>query len=352
VVEDLASAPWLRRLIVVTLLAGLVLLSFEVLRPFIVPALWAAIIGYVTWPLHERVLQFCRGRRAIAALLTTLAVTIAVVAPIVWLSLLLRTEAVRGYQELTALLARGVQLPDVLLRLPAVGEWLREFTERAANDPNALRAELSAFFESSAKEIGRIAGGLGRNAGKVLIAIISLFFAYRDGDRFAAQLARVLEQLLGPRVHDYLVAIGQTVKAVVYGLVFAALAQGSLAGIGYWAAGLETPVFLAALTTVAAFIPFAVPLVWGSAGLWLLATGNTVAGFGLLIWGFGAVSWIDNVVRPLVISNATRIPFLFVLFGVLGGVIAFGLVGLFLGPVILAVLIAIWREWSSVPRGN
>jgi predicted PurR-regulated permease PerM len=137
---------------------------------------------------------------------------------------------------------------------------------------------------------------------------------------------------------------------VVYGLVFAALAQGSLAGFGYWIAGLNAPVFLAALTTLAALIPFAVPLVWGGVALWLLAIGKTGAGVFLLIWGATAVSWVDNVVRPFVISSATRIPFLLVMFGVLGGLAAFGLVGLFVGPVILAVLIAVWREWLAETR--
>jgi predicted PurR-regulated permease PerM len=118
-----------------------------------------------------------------------------------------------------------------------------------------------------------------------------------------------------------------------------------LAGIGYWFAGLPAPVFLAVVTTLSALIPFAVPLIWGGASVWLLITGHTAAAIGLGLWGTVAVSWIDNVVRPMVISGATRIPFLLVLFGVLGGLAAFGLVGLFVGPVILAVALAIWREW-------
>jgi predicted PurR-regulated permease PerM len=93
-----------------------------------------------------------------------------------------------------------------------------------------------------------------------------------------------------------------------------------------------------------------VPFVWGGVALWLLATGKTWAGVFLLIWGATAISWIDNVVRPFVISSATRIPFLLVMFGVLGGLAAFGLVGLFIGPVILAVLIAVWREWLAETR--
>ena len=105
---------------------------------------------------------------------------------------------------------------------------------------------------------------------------------------------------------------------------------------------------LGAITALIAMIPFGTPFVWGSIGLWLLASGDTIAGIGLLLWGALVVSWVDNLVRPLVISSATRIPFLLVMFGVLGGLAAFGLVGLFLGPVVLAVLMAVWREWIEL----
>jgi predicted PurR-regulated permease PerM len=225
-------------------------------------------------------------------------------------------------------------------------------TERIARDPGALGDELRQLADRSFGEVTKIAGGVGRNIVKLLFAVLTLFFMYRDGKAFAAQIASVLEQILGRRVHNYIDAIGQTVKAVVYGLVLAALAQGTLAGLGYWAAGVEAPVFLGAFTATAAMIPFAVPFVWITVGSWLLLSGKTAAGIGLLVWGATAVSWIDNIVRPLVISSSTRIPFLLVLFGVLGGLTAFGLVGLFVGPVILAVLIAVWREWLAESRGE
>ncbi|MCP5339924.1 MAG: AI-2E family transporter, partial [Sinobacteraceae bacterium] len=223
---------------------------------------------------------------------------------------------------------------------------------RISANPDELLTEIRVFLDRSSGEFGGFIGGVGRNAVKLVIALLSLFFMFRDGHVLSAQLSKGMHQFLGNRVDGYLVAIGDTVKAVVYGLVLAALAQGTLAGVGYWFAGLEAPVFLGALTFLIALIPFGVPFMWVGASLWLLLKGETAAAIGLFIWGVTAVSWIDNIVRPLVISGATQIPFLLVMFGVLGGLMSFGLVGLFIGPVILAVLIAVWREWLAEKRAE
>jgi predicted PurR-regulated permease PerM len=348
--EDLVSAPWLRRLITATLLAGLVLLGFRVMEPFIVPVVWAAILAFVTWPAYVRVLNACRGRRVIAALLMTAAVSLAVIAPIAWLALVLRIELVHLWHDTQALVAGGVQLPQAVLRLPWIGDQLRDLTERVAQDPHVLGLELRRVTDHSFDQIARLIGGISREAVKMAFTAVSLFFVYRDGQRLAGQLAQALEQVLGARVHNYLRAIEQTVKAVVYGLVLTALVQGLLVGLGYWVAGAGAPVFLAALTTVCGLIPFAAPTVWVGVCVWLFIKGSTAAAIGLLIWGAVVLGWTDHIVRPFLISREAAIPFLIVLFGVLGGLATFGLVGLFVGPVILAVLLAVWREWLFESR--
>ena len=348
--EDLVSAAWLRRLITVVLLTGLVLLGFRVMEPFIVPVVWAAILAFVSWPAYERLLGLLRGRSVVASLLMTTAVSVAVIAPLAWLAVVLRIELVRAWHDTQALLAGGVQLPPAVLKLPWVGDHLRDLTARAAQDPHTLGVELRKFADHSFDEITHVIGGIGRNVVKLVLTVVSLFFVYQRGQRFARQVARALEQVLGPRVDNYLLAIEQTVKAVVYGLVLAALVQGVLVGLGYWAAGTGAPVFLAALTTVCGLIPFAAPTIWGGVCAWLFVKGSTVAAVGLLIWGGVVMGWTDHIVRPLLISREAEIPFLIVMFGVLGGLTAFGLVGLFIGPVILAVLLAVWREWLLESR--
>jgi predicted PurR-regulated permease PerM len=343
--EDFVSAPWLRRLLTVTLLGGLVLLGFRVMEPFIVPVVWAAILAFVTWPAYARVLRACRGRSMIASLIMTTVVSLAVIAPLAWLAVLVRVELAHAWHDTQALLAGGVQLPPAVLKLPWIGDQLRDLTARVAEDPNILGLQLRKIADHSFDQIAHLIGGISREAVKMALTAVSLFFIYRDGKRLAEQLARALEKVIGPRVHNYLLAIEQTVKAVVYGLVLAALVQGVLVGLGYWVAGVGAPVFLAALTTVCGLIPFAAPAVWASVCVWLFVTGSTVAAVGLLIWGGIVMGWTDHIVRPLLISREAEIPFLIVLFGVLGGLASFGLVGLFVGPVILAVLLAIWREW-------
>ena len=348
--EDFVSAPWLRRLITAAVLAGLVLLGFRVMEPFIVPLVWAGILAFVSWPAYEWLVRVLRGRGTLAALLMTTAVTVAVVAPLTWMAIVLRIELVHAYHETQALLAGGLQLPASVVKLPWIGEQLRDLTARAAQDPHVLGGELRKVTDHSFEEIAHVIGGISRNVAKLFIAVLSLFFIYRDGARYARQFAHALEQLLGTRTQHYLLAIGQTVKAVVYGLVLAAVLQGTLAGLGYRLAGAGAPVFLAALTTVCGLIPFAAPLIWFGVAGWLVITGSTVPGIGLAVWGAIVMGWVDHIVRPFLISREAQIPFLIVLFGVLGGLATFGLVGLFVGPVILAVLLAIWREWLAQSR--
>ncbi len=346
--EGFVSAPWLRRLLTVALLAGLLLLGFRVLSPFIVPIVWACILAYVSWPAYVWVLRRLGGRASYASLIVTTLVSAAVIVPIAWLAIVLRIELIRGYHDMRELFAGGgLQLPPALLKLPWVGDQLRDLSERVAQDPQALGLELRKLTDHSFDQIAHVVGDVSRNAVKLGMTVLSLFFVFRGGEHFASQLKRALEQVLGPRVDNYLNAIGQTVKAVIYGLGFAALVQGVLAGIGYALAGIGAPIFLAALTTLCGVIPFAVPLLWGGVSAWLFVTGHTIPGVLLFAWMVIVVGTTDHFVRPLLISRGAQIPFIIVLFGVLGGLAAFGLVGLFIGPVILAVLLAVWREWLA-----
>ncbi len=341
------TPPWLRHTVVMALLGGLLVAGFVVMRPFLTAIAWAGVLSYVSWPLHLRVRAWLGGRRAWAALVMTSALTLSLGLSLLWLGLLLRSEGVAAVREAATLLQAGVRLPEHILHIPWLGPWLQEQLQALSGDRAAWGAPLSELAEQWGGRAMRMVGDVGLNALRFAIALLTSFFLFRDGDRLLDQLRAVLHSLLGNRVHAYFEAVGDTTRAVVYGLLLAALAQGILAGLGYWVAGVRAPVFWAAATAMVALIPFGAPVVWGSIGVWLLLQGQVGAGIGLLLWGALVVSWIDNLVRPLVISGVAKIPFLLVLFGVLGGLAAFGLIGLFVGPVILSILLALWREWTA-----
>jgi predicted PurR-regulated permease PerM len=342
---DLPTAPWFRRVLVAGLVLGILLLTFSVLQPFIVPLIWGGILAYVSWPLQQRMIRWLRGRVGLASLVTTLLVTAAIVVPLVWLILMLRVEAISAYATVQNFLASKPMLPQAVRDLPWIGQVMQDLLTQMAADPKTINQQFVIMMEESSVEVTRLIGGVGRNVAKLFFAVLSMFFLLRDGPRLLHEARSILEGILGPTVRDYLDAVGSTTQAVVYALILGALAQGAVAGIGYFIFGIKAPVLMGAVTVLVALVPFGAPVVWGSMAVWLIVSGHVWPGVGLLLWGLLLVSWVDNIVRPLVISNATRMPFLLVVFGVLGGVLAFGLVGLFIGPVLLAVSLALWREW-------
>ncbi|MBI3140302.1 MAG: AI-2E family transporter [Rhodocyclales bacterium] len=347
------SAALTRRVILAVFFGGLLFLAYGVLAPFLVPMAWAGILAYVTWPLHRYLAGASRRRGVASALALTVLVAAAFILPVIGLVFSLRGEVAGAYQAIQERMARGpVLLPPAIADIPWLGEQLQEFLSRVTADQETLGAELKHWIEPWVGQVGQLAGGVTRFVAKLGLALLALFFFYLDGHRLVGQTRRVLERFIGERAHRYLKAVAETTKAVVYGIVLTALAQGALAGLAYWVAGVPAPVLLGALTALVALIPFGTPFVWGAVTLWLFFAGHTLAGFGMLAWGTFVVSGVDNLIRPLVISSATRIPFLLVMFGVLGGLAAFGVVGLFLGPVILAVLLAVWQEWLEEQTGE
>jgi predicted PurR-regulated permease PerM len=327
-------------------LVGLLFFSYLVLQLFLVPVAWAIILTYLSWPVFKRLRGLLGDYINISALLMTLLLTGVFALPLLWVISMLRSEVPIVYTALVDFLSGGkTVLPENLVRIPWLGPELERLVELSHQDPAALRSQLLQWLKPWADESLKVLGDIGRTTFEFGFAMLTAFFLYRDGEALLRQARRLLLSLLGPRAGNYLSAIGGTMRAVLYGLILTALLQGTLAGLGYWVVDLRAPVLLGVVTVILALVPFGAPLIWGSVSIWLLATGEIWAGIGLALWGVVVVSQIDNLLRPLVISSVTRIPYLLVLFGVLGGISAFGLIGLFLGPIIIAILLAVWREW-------
>lgn len=342
-----SASPLARRLAPWLALTGLALLAFLVLTPFLVPLAWAGVLAYASWPLAEWIRARCGGRDTLAASLATLLAGLTLFAPLLWLAWLAQAEMGRLGPALQAFIAAPPVVPEWLSGLPWLGEWLTQQRAWLLADPQGVIAAAKAWLAAHAGDAAQLAGGVGRNLAKLVLVLVILFFFYRDGARMLLELRHVLARFIGERTHGYLAAAGMTTRAVVYGILLTALVQGTVAGLGYWVAGLASPVTLGVLTALFALIPFGTPLAWGGAGAWLLFQGEATAAIGVWLWGAAVVSQIDNVLRPLFISSVGEIPFLLVLFGVLGGLLAFGLVGLFAGPIVLAVAWAVWREWTT-----
>lgn len=344
--QELTTHPVIRLMLLTLFIATLAVGAWLVLLPFIVPVLWAAIIAYASWPLYTRLLMVFKGKQNLAALSMTLVMAALVILPLLWLLLMLKSEFVLMSKIVhQTLVTGGVVVPQFIRDLPLFGQEISAWLNQIIAQPALFKDEMQAILSSADKASFEILGGIGRNIAKMGLALLSLFFVYKDGLSLLGQIESVLQSMLGARIKTYIEAAGGATRGVVYGILLTALVQGAVAGLGYWVAGLSSPAMLAAITVFFALIPFGTPLVWGSMGLWLALTGHTLEGVGLLLWGALVVSWVDNIVRPLVVAQNVKIPFILAFFGVLGGLAAFGLVGLFLGPVILAVAFSVWQEW-------
>ena len=242
----------------------------------------------------------------------------------------------------------GIPVPDGVAQLPAVGHALEDWWRANLSDPAAAQELLGRFNLRSAAEFARHYGG--EIIHRLIIfgfTLLTLFFLFRDGAYFKNRLLQLSDRLLGPdgeRIGRHMV---QAVLATVNGLVLVGLGEGALMGIAYLVAGLPHPVSSAALTGVLAVIPFGAPLAFGVAALYLAAIGSAVAGIAVFCFGLIVVFIADHAVRPVVIGGAARLPFLWVLLGILGGLESFGIIGLFLGPAIMAALISLWRDWTE-----
>ncbi|HEY8035502.1 MAG TPA: calcium-translocating P-type ATPase, PMCA-type [Methylobacter sp.] len=345
------SNTLIRQLIPGILLAGLLLLGFMVLREFLLTLIWALIIAYVVWPPYRYLRQQLKGNATLSAALMTAIIAAVIFLTVYWLVAMLQDELKTAYQTFVNGFNQDTyRLPDFIKRIPWLGNTVQEQLDRLADDRAKAMAQFADWAQQWSGEFAKFLGGIGHYIMKLGVILVTVFFCFRDGDEAVRQLHQGLVQFLGKYQHVYLQAAGHTTRAVVYGLVLAALGQGMLAGLGYSIAGIKAPVLLGAVTALLAMVPMGATLVWMPLSIMLMLTEQPFQGIGLLLWGFFAISTVDNVIRPLVISGAGRIPFLVVLFGVLGGLTAFGAIGLFLGPVILAVLLSVWQSWLKLQQ--
>ena len=333
------------------LLVALAVVVGKVLSHFASALTWAVIVAVSLWPVHRRIRSRLGQRQKLAASLTMLLVTLGLIVPLTSITILLVREAETLARDLPGDVGNQMAvLERALTSLPFVGERLREaFVVLRQDTGAAVKAVAGDHVERVLSMAGQTAGAVTRSLFNLVVCLFAAFFLFLHGDSLAAQLRAAGLRVGGPRLEVILQHVGITVRAVVYGLVMTAAVQGVFAALGFWVAGVPFPVLLGALTMILSFVPMGHALIWVPAALYLVLESNYWAAAGLALWGAGVVASIDNVVRPVFIGVRTGIPLLLVFIGVLGGILSFGLVGIFVGPVAIAVALALWWEWMGTP---
>ncbi|MEW6369179.1 MAG: AI-2E family transporter [Acidobacteriota bacterium] len=340
----------LERNIGVIVLTLLLLGCLIVMQPFVTAVLWSVVLCFSTWPVYTRLLRIVRGRRTLAALLMLLAMIVVILLPF----LLIGATLASNVQELAVATKKWIAAgppapPDWLVDLPVVGQQAADYWRGLAADSEKLLALAERLVEPISTHLLKaglvLGGGLLHLAGSIFIA----FFFFRDGLALAGRLTNGVERIGGERGKHLLGVAGDTVRGVVYGILGTALVQALVAGVGFFIAGVPGYGLLALLTFFLSVVPVGPPMVWIPAALWLYHQDSLGWAVFMAVWGLG-VSSIDNVVKPWIISQGSRLPFVLIFFGVVGGAVAFGLIGVFLGPTLLAVGFRLVEEWASVRR--
>jgi predicted PurR-regulated permease PerM len=242
----------------------------------------------------------------------------------------------------------SMQLPTFLTNLPLVGPWLDQYWQGLRGSREEIVALAKRFVEPGKQMLFVLGSGAATGLLQVLVAIFVAFFLYRDGELAANLLRRAVARLAGDEHGHALVTTAQnTIKGVVYGLIGTALAQAAVALVGFLIAGVPGAFLLAALTFVLSLVPMGPVLIWGGAAIWLYATDQAGWAIFMIVYGIAVISSVDNFVKPILMSRAGGLSMLLVVLGVFGGAIAFGFIGLFVGPVLLAVSWKLTNAWLA-----
>ncbi|HEX8592094.1 MAG TPA: AI-2E family transporter [Pseudomonas sp.] len=339
------------RLLVQILLLALLGACVWVMAPFWSALFWGAVLAFASWPLMRLVTRWFKGRESLAALVLTLCWILLVAAPLVWLGFNLADHV----RDATAFI-KDVQvdgLPDPptwLAGIPFVGERLVAFWTTIDQQGAAMITTLRPYLGQVGNWLLARSAQIGGGILELTLSLVFVFFFYRDGPRLAAFVLSLLERLIGERAEYYLELVAGTVQRVVNGVIGTAAAQAVLALIGFLIAGVPGALVLGIMTFLLSLIPMGPPLIWIPATAWLAWNGEYGMAIFLGLWGMFIVSGVDNVLKPYLISRGGNLPLVIVLLGVFGGLLAFGFIGLFIGPTLLAVAYSLLTDWVRGDR--
>ncbi|WP_332848459.1 AI-2E family transporter [Massilia sp. S19_KUP03_FR1] len=332
-------------------IAAITLLTFGclfVMAPFMSAILFAACVVISSWPMYQRLLGRMQQRRTLAASTMTLTLTLLVLIPIALVGYHLGENIARLFDQLRSVIDSGEVAPPAWIRnIPMVGIQVDDYLRELIGSREQMMALGRRLLEPGRHYLAISGMVLGTGIAQMALAAFVAFFFYRDGMTLLRAITVVMGRVMGETGPHILRTVSQTVRGVMYGLLGTALAQALVAAVGFVIAGVPAVPLLSVMVFVLSLVPVGPPLVWGGAALWLFSHGENGWGIFMVIWGTVLISGVDNVVKPMLISRGSSLPFLLTLLGVLGGVLAFGFVGIFIGPTLLAVGYSLLSEWTG-----
>ncbi len=345
-IPSISAARWLLILIVA---AGVYFFY-----GFVVPVLAALVIGFASWPLYRKLLARVGGNTTVAATVAIILIVTFLVIPIVF-AVTYTTGEVREWVAWAIRANRmGAPTPQWILALPFAGPYIDELWTKYIGTPGSMGEVIQAVSGANIGNIYRAVLAAGGASFHLLLTLlfmlIALFFVYRDGASFSKQIDMLGERILPNRWERISRVVPATISSTVMGMTLIAIGEGIVLGIAYWIAGVPSPVTLGVLTGIMALIPGGAPLSFTLVSVYLVASGSHFAGAGLFIWGSVELFIVDKTLRPKLVGGPIKLPFLPTFFGLVGGVKTMGFLGLFIGPVLMALLVAIWREWMHEVR--
>ncbi len=337
--------------LLVAIVLVLLYFSFLVLKPFLSSLLWAVVLVCSSWPAYARLLKLVGNRHSLAAFLMTLGMILILLLPFV----VVGSTLADNVKDLTTATKNYIQQgppapPAWLVKVPVVGQRATDYWQNLSADTAKLWTQAQKLVEPAGALL--LSGGLLLGSGlvKLALSIFIAFFLFRRGAIAGAWATALVRHIAGERGTHLLTVAGNTVRGVVYGILGTALTQAVLAGIGFIIAGVPGAALLALLTFFSSIVPvLGTALTWGPAAIWLFHQGENGWGSFMLVWGFGVAN-VDNIVKPWLISQGSNLPFILIFFGVLGGALTFGFIGVFLGPTLLAVGYRLVAEWAVTSR--
>lgn len=336
------------------LLVLLIIAGVYFFHSFLVPILAALVIGFASWPLYRRIRSGIGGSDTLASTISILLVMTFLVVPISLAALYAFHEALVWVEWIMATNKNGASTPAWITALPLIGGWLDEKWTEIFGQPGSLSILLelvnAAEFGSIYRTVMSAGGSVVHLTLNLVFMLITLFFVYRDGEKIAAQVNLIGEKILPNRWASFSNIVPATINSTVTGMTLIAVGEGIVLGIAYWIADVPSPAALGLLTGVMAFIPGGAPLSFTLVSVYLVARGTWVSGLLLFLWGSIELFIVDKTLRPRLVGGPIRLPFLPTFFGLIGGVKTMGFLGLFIGPVLMALLVGAWREWVSETR--